>query len=194
MKKASFVRKTTETDVSAEITVNSTGVYNINTGCGFFDHMLEQFSRHSLIDITVKSTGDFHIDQHHIVEDTAIVLGECFKRALGNKKGIERYGFFILPMDEALVESSVDFGGRPYLVLNNDFVKKGTINGFDTDLVREFFHALAYNAGMNIHINVRYGNNDHHIIEAIFKSTARAIRNALTINENLGINSTKGTI
>lgn len=193
-RKSTIERNTSETKISVSVNIDGTGKYNVSTGIGFFDHMLEQLSKHSLIDIDVSCDGDTHIDYHHSVEDVAIALGKAFKESLGDKKGIERYGFFLLPMDETLTEVAIDFSGRPYFCSNLlDFVN-GEFQPFNYELVNEFFYAFSYSAMMNFHVNVKYGKNGHHIIESIFKASARAIRNAVTVNNKIGLNSTKGTL
>lgn len=191
-RKATIERKTTETDISISLNVDGTGEYKVETGVGFLNHMLELFSRHGSFDLTVDAKGDTHIDAHHTAEDIAIVLGDAFAEALGNKRGIRRYGFFLLPMDETLIECAVDFSGRTYL--NYDApIPSSKVGDFDTELVEEFFKAFADRAGINLHIVKRYGRNTHHIIEGIFKCVARAIKDAVVI-ESDRIPSTKGTI
>jgi len=191
---AKIERVTSETKILGNINVDGTGKYSINTGIGFFDHMLEQLSRHSLIDINISCDGDTHIDYHHSVEDVAIALGNAIKKSLGDKKNIERYGFFIIPMDDTLTEVAVDFSGRPYFKSNLKDITSQDFQNFNYELVNEFLYAFSYSAMMNIHVNVKYGENGHHIIESIFKSLARSIRNAIAVNEKVGLNSTKGTL
>ncbi|MBZ4643954.1 MAG: Imidazoleglycerol-phosphate dehydratase [Deferribacteraceae bacterium] len=192
MRKSSLKRATAETEVFVEVNLDGTGEHKIDTGIGFFDHMLELFSKHSNIDLTVKVKGDTHIDYHHTVEDTAIVLGQCILGALGDKKGINRYGFFLLPMDETLIECAMDLSGRTYF--NYDvayFTDKA--GEFDVELVEEFFRAFSDNLKANIHIVKRFGKNTHHIAEAVFKAVARSLRMAVSVVGE-GIPSTKGVI
>lgn len=175
---ATIKRETTETDISVTVNLDGTGKYQVEAGIGFLNHMLELFSKHSLIDLTVKATGDLKIDEHHTVEDIGICLGEALRKAVGDKKGIERYGF-LLPMDEALAEVAIDLGGRSYLVWNVTF-KREKIGDMPTELFEDFFKAIADNLQANIHINVKYGRNEHHIAESVFKSFARALRFAVS--------------
>ncbi len=192
---ATIKRKTTETDITVSVNLDGMGRYKIDTEINFLNHMLALFSKHSLIDITIKAKGDIYIDEHHTVEDIGICLGKALSKALGEKKGIERYGFSLLPMDETLAEVAIDLGGRPYLVWNVSF-KREKIGDMPTELFEDFFKALSDNLKANIHINVKYGRNEHHIIEAIFKSFARAMRFAISQNEK-GKNilpSTKGKL
>lgn len=193
-RKSTIQRDTNETKISVSIDLDGNGTFDIVTGIGFFDHMLEQLSRHSLIDMTIKCNGDTHIDFHHSVEDVAITLGQALREAIGDKKGIERYGFFLLPMDDTLTEVAVDFSGRPYYKSNLKEVVKGEFPSFNFELVDEFLYALSYSAMMNIHLNVKYGNNGHHIIESTFKGLARAIRNAVEKNSRITLNTTKGVL
>lgn len=189
---AELERKTTETDIKLTLNIDGSGRYNVNTGVGFLDHMLELFARHGSFDLDVAASGDTHIDAHHTAEDIAIVLGDAFAKALGDKRGIRRYGFFLLPMDETLIECAVDFSGRTFL--NFDAAIPGyKVGDFDTELVEEFFKAFADRAAMNLHIIKRYGKNTHHIIEGIFKCVARSIKDAVRI-ESDEIPSTKGII
>lgn len=171
------IRKTKETDIKIGVNINGTGKYEINTGIGFFNHMLELFSKHSLIDLRIETNGDLNVDEHHTVEDIGIVLGQALKEALGDKKGIRRYGF-LLPMDESLAEVAIDLGGRPYLVWNVPF-KRDQIGDMPTELFEDFFKALSDNLCANIHINLRYGRNDHHKAEAVFKAFAKALKSAV---------------
>lgn len=191
---ASFERKTNETSAFIQANIDGRGLYKIDTGIKFFDHMLEQFSRHSLIDLFIKTKGDIGIDEHHTVEDTGITLGEALKKALDTKLGIKRYGF-LLPMDETLAEAAIDLGGRPYLVFNCNF-KREKIGDLPTELVEDFFKALSDSLKANIHINVRYGRNDHHKIEAIFKAFAKAMKMACERDPRLknSLLTTKGII
>ncbi|MEM7491549.1 MAG: imidazoleglycerol-phosphate dehydratase HisB [Pseudomonadota bacterium] len=195
MRRASIARKTAETDISVELDLDGTGTYDIRTGVGFFDHMLEQLARHSLIDMTVRCDGDLHIDDHHSVEDTGIALGQALTQAVGDKHGIRRYGSCLLPMDDALVRAALDLSGRPYLCWDVPMTTSH-IKGFDTELVREFFQALATHGGLTLHVDGLRGINSHHIAEAAFKAVARALRDALDPDPRKGdaIPSTKGVL
>ena len=195
MRKASVKRETKETDISVSINLDGTGTYDVETGIGFLDHMLEQLSRHSLIDIKVRAKGDLHIDGHHTTEDTGIALGLALVEALGDKKGIRRYGFSYIPMDEVLTRAAVDISGRPWLVWNVEF-SRDKIGEMDTELFREFFQALAQNAGLTLHVENLYGENNHHIIESCFKALARALRAAVTIDRRQAdqLPTTKGKL
>ena len=195
MRTAKINRKTKETDISCEINIDGTGQNEISTGIGFFDHMLEIFSHHSLIDLKLKALGDTHVDFHHTVEDTAYVLAEAITQAIGEKKGINRYGFFYIPMDESLSRTVIDFSGRPEFVWKVDLGLK-KIGEMDTELFHEFFKAFCNESKCNLHIENFYGNNNHHIIESCFKSFARSIRSALTVDERIKniIPSSKGTL
>ena len=187
-------RKTKETDITIELDLDGTGKADINTGVGFLDHMLDSFARHGLFDLTVKAKGDLEVDSHHLIEDTGIVLGEAIKEAVGDKKGINRYGFFTLSMDEALVLSAVDLSGRPYLVFDVAFSTQ-TMGDYDTQMVKEFFYALSYSAGMNLHLKQFSGDNDHHICEACYKAFAKALCAAVQKNPRIeDVLSTKGKI
>lgn len=192
---ASIQRSTNETKISLDINLDGVGASDIQSGVGFFDHMLDQIARHAMIDINLNCTGDVHIDDHHSVEDCGITLGQAIKQALGDKAGINRYGHFSLAMDETLVDSALDFSGRGFLVFDINF-PSSKIGSFDTELVREFFQALAVNAGMTLSIRAIHGVNSHHLCEAAFKSVARAIRMAVEPDQrNAGrIPSTKGSI
>ena len=192
---AKVSRKTKETEISVSLDVDGVGKADMATGVGFFDHMLEQLSRHSLVDITVRATGDLHIDDHHTVEDTGIALGQALSRALGERRGISRYASIDLAMDETLTAAAIDISGRPFLVWNVAF-PSAKIGTFDTELVREFFQALAQNAGITLHVNNRYGANSHHIAETCFKAVARALRAAMAPDPRQAdaIPSTKGTL
>jgi imidazoleglycerol-phosphate dehydratase len=195
MRNAKVNRKTKETDISCEINIDGTGQNEISTGIGFFDHMLEIFSHHSLIDLKLKADGDIHVDFHHTVEDAAYVLAEAINQAIGEKKGINRYGFFYIPMDESLSRTVIDFCGRPEFVWKvNLGLKK--IGEMDTELFHEFFKAFCNASKCNLHIENFYGDNNHHIIESCFKSFARSIRQALTVDERIKniIPSSKGTL
>ena len=187
-------RKTGETDITIEIDLDGSGKSEINTGIGFFDHMLSAFARHGFFDLKVICKGDINVDGHHSVEDTGIVLGQAIAKALGDKKGIKRYGSFILPMDETLVMSAIDLCGRPYFDMDAEF-KAPMVGEFDTQLVREFFYAVSYGAMMNLHLRVITGINDHHKIEAMFKAFAKALDEATMIDERIaGVLSTKGSL
>lgn len=194
MRVAEIERNTKETQIKLRLDLDGSGVAKINTGLGFFDHMLTLFTAHSKIDLTLEVRGDLYVDGHHTVEDSGIALGQAFRAALGDKKGIRRYGFFVLPMDETLAQTAIDFCGRPYLVYNASFPVE-RVGNFDLELAREFWLGFANSAACNLHINVLYGQNGHHISEAIFKSTARAARMAIEFDprEN-GVPSTKGTL
>ncbi len=192
---ASIARKTNETAIEVEIDLDGTGRFEISTGIGFFDHMLEQLSRHSLIDMTVRAKGDLHIDDHHTVEDTGIALGQAVLRALGERKGIRRYASIDLAMDETLTRAALDVSGRPYLVWKVDF-SRPKVGSFDTELFREFFQAFAQNAGITLHVWNHYGENNHHIAETCFKAVARALRTAIETDprQPQSVPSTKGTL
>lgn len=194
-RKASISRDTAETKISASINLDGDGVYDIETGIGFLDHMLEQLSRHSLIDITLKADGDLHIDMHHTVEDCGIVLGQAFKKALGDKAGITRYASIDLAMDETLTRVAVDVSGRPFLIWQVEF-DRPKIGEMDTELFQEWFQAFAQNAGITLHIKNEYGVNNHHIAETCFKALARALRMAVELDPRQGgrIPSTKGSL
>lgn len=195
MRSATISRKTAETEISVEIALDGTGAYDNQTGVGFFDHMLDQLSRHSLIDMTVRCTGDTHIDDHHSVEDVGIALGQALAEALGDKRGIRRYGECHLAMDDAQVRTALDLSGRPYLVWNVD-MPTAKIGTFDTELVREFFQALSTHGGITLHVDRLHGINSHHIAEAAFKSVARALRMAVEPDprKSDAIPSTKGSL
>ncbi len=188
-------RKTNETDISVRVDLDGTGTSKIATGVGFFDHMLEQLSRHSLIDMDIEAKGDLHIDDHHTVEDTGIAIGIALARALGERRGIVRYASLDLAMDETLTRAAVDVSGRPFLVWNAEFTSP-KIGTFDTELCREFFQALAQNAGITLHVTNHYGANNHHVAETCFKAVARVLRAAIEIDPRQAdrIPSTKGTL
>ena len=191
---ADYVRKTKETDISLHLNLDGTGSSSINTGIGFFDHMLDGFARHGLFDLKVNVAGDLAVDCHHTIEDTGIVLGNAIKEAVGDKKGIRRYGSCILPMDETLVLCAVDLSGRPYLVFDGEFTTD-RVGYMDTEMVKEFFYAISYTAGMNLHIRVLSGGNSHHMIEAMFKAFAKALDQATVIDPRItDILSTKGSL
>jgi imidazoleglycerol-phosphate dehydratase len=195
MRTGAVTRKTKETDIVAGVALDGTGLANIATGIGFFDHMLEQLARHSLIDIEIHAAGDLHIDQHHTVEDTGIALGQAVRQALGDMAGITRFADVLLPMDETLTRVAVDISGRPFLVFRTKFAQ-AKIGNFDTELVREFFQAFTTHAAMNIHVETLYGENAHHIAESSFKGLARALRAAVALDprQKGAIPSTKGLL
>lgn len=195
MRTASMDRKTKETEISVELNLDGTGSYDVKTGIGFLDHMLEQLSRHSLMDLKVRCQGDLHIDGHHTTEDCGIVIGLAIKKALGDLKGITRYASAYIPMDETLSRAAIDISGRPFLVWNVDFPRE-KIGEMDTELFEEFFRAFAFAAGMTLHVENLYGVNSHHIIESCFKATARALRAAVEIDPRKAdaVPSTKGTL
>lgn len=187
-------RKTNETRIQLEFNIDGTGKTRIDTGIGFFDHMLSSFARHGFFNMDLVAKGDLYVDSHHTIEDTGIVLGEGLKEALGDKKGIKRFGSFMLPMDDALVLCSLDLSGRPYLVFNGEFTVD-RVGYMDTEMVKEFFYAAAYSAGMNLHIKVLEGSNNHHIIEAMFKAFGKALDEATRIDDRIiDVLSTKGTL
>jgi imidazoleglycerol-phosphate dehydratase len=195
MRKAALERKTKETAISAEVDLDGSGAFDIATGVGFLDHMLEQLSRHSLIDIRLKAKGDLHIDAHHTTEDSGIVLGQAVAQALGDKKGITRYASIDLPMDETLTRVAIDISGRPYLIWRVQFPTQ-KVGEMDTELFREWFQAFAQNAGITLHIENIYGENSHHIAETCYKGLARALRAAIAIDPALRgeLPSTKGML
>jgi imidazoleglycerol-phosphate dehydratase len=195
MRTGAVSRKTKETDIAVSVDLDGTGVAKIVTGIGFFDHMLEQLARHSLIDIEIQAAGDLHIDQHHTVEDTGIALGQAIRQALGERTGIARFADALLPMDETLTRVAVDVSGRPFLVFKTKFAR-AKIGGFDTDLVREFFQAFTTHAAMTIHVETLYGENAHHVAESSFKGLARALRAAIALDprQKGAIPSTKGSL
>ena len=192
---ATIVRKTKETDITATVKLDGTGAYDVSTGVGFLDHMIEQLARHSLIDIALKAKGDLHIDFHHTTEDSAIVLGQAVAKALGERAGITRYGDVHLPMDETLTRIALDVSGRPYLIWDVTF-SRDKLGDMDTELFREWFQAFAQNAGITLHIANLSGENNHHIAETCFKGLARALRIAITLDSRQAgrVPSTKGTL
>ena len=195
MRKAKIERKTKETDIQAEINLDGKGDYSINTSIPFFDHMISLMCKHGLFDLRLKAKGDIDIDYHHTVEDVGIVLGNAFKKALGDMTGISRYGNSSVPMDESIAMVSLDISNRAYLVYKVSFPKKAKLKDFDPDLIEDFFQAFVSNAGITLHINVPYGRNTHHIIEAVFKATGRALRQAVTIDPKIkGLLTTKGML
>ncbi|MCX8254697.1 Imidazoleglycerol-phosphate dehydratase [Beijerinckiaceae bacterium RH AL1] len=195
MRTATIARETNETKIQVTVALDGTGRSSCATGVGFFDHMLDQLARHSLVDIEVKAVGDLHIDDHHTVEDVGIALGQALRQALGDRAGISRYADALLPMDETLSRAAIDISGRPFLVFRTEFPRE-KIGTFDTELVREFFQAFAMNAGMTLHIETFYGANAHHIAESCFKAVARALKAAIAIDprQQGAIPSTKGTL
>ncbi|GFE48382.1 imidazoleglycerol-phosphate dehydratase [Roseobacter cerasinus] len=195
MRSHSLTRATAETEITVTLDLDGTGAYDNKTGVGFFDHMLDQLARHALIDLTVRATGDLHIDDHHTVEDTGIAIGQALAAALGDKRGIRRYGSCLLPMDDALVRCALDLSARPFLIWNVD-LPSPTIGSFDSELVREFFQALSTHGGITLHIDMLHGLNSHHIAEATFKSVARALRDAIEVDPRKAddIPSTKGAL
>jgi imidazoleglycerol-phosphate dehydratase len=195
MRTATIERKTRETEIIVSLDLDGSGEYDIDTGIGFLDHMLESFSRHSLIDLKVRAQGDLHVDFHHTNEDTAIVIGQAIKKALGDFAGIRRFGSILMPMDEALTRVAIDCSNRPYLIWKVAFPRP-KIGDMDTELFREWFQALAQNAGICLHIENLYGENSHHIVETCFKGTARALRQAIEIDERMdgAVPSSKGTL
>ncbi len=195
MRKGRLERKTKETDIRVEINLEGTGKYAVDTSVPFLDHMLTLMGKHGLFDLVVKAKGDVEIDDHHTVEDTGIALGKALKQALGDMKGITRYGQASVPMDEALASVCLDISGRSYLVYKVEFPKKSRLREFDPDLIEDFMQAFAANAGVTLHVGVAYGRNTHHIIEAVFKALGRALRQAVTIDPRVkGVPSTKGKI
>lgn len=191
---ATISRKTKETEINMELTLDGSGKSQIETGIGFFNHMLDSFARHGFFDLKLTVKGDLYVDAHHTVEDTGIVLGQAIKNALADKQGIKRYGSFLLPMDEALVLCAIDLSGRPYLSFDMNFTVD-KVGYLDTELVKEFFYAISYSAGMNLHIKQLSGDNNHHIVEAAFKAFAKALDEACGIDPRIqGVLSTKGTI
>lgn len=195
MRIATITRQTAETDIAVEVNLDGTGAYNVSTGIGFLDHMVEQFSRHSLIDITCRIKGDLHVDQHHTTEDCAIAIGQAITQALGDKGGIGRYGSAYSPMDETLARVALDISGRPYFVWKAAF-SQARLGEMDTELFEHWFHSISQAAGLTLHIELLYGSNNHHIIEAIFKGFARAMRTAVEIDPRKAgaVPSTKGIL
>lgn len=195
MNRTATVRRTTnETDINMTLNIDGVGDSEIKTGIGFFDHMLSGFAKHGFFDLKMELNGDLDVDGHHSIEDAGIVLGQAIKEAIGDKKGIRRYGSFILPMDDALVLCALDLSGRPYFVYEGEFAAE-KVGCMDTELVKEFFYAVSYSAGMNLHIKMLSGSNAHHIIEAMFKAFAKALDEATAIDERIqDVLSTKGTL
>lgn len=191
---SNIIRKTGETDIEVGINIDGEGNYTIDTGIGFFDHMLSLMAKHGIFNLSVKAKGDLNVDSHHTIEDVGIVIGSCIKEALKDKNGIKRYGTAFVPMDEALATVSLDISGRPFLVFEAEFTSN-ILGNYDTEMTEEFFRALAFNAGITLHARVLYGKNNHHMIEALFKALGRALREAVTIDERIkGVMSTKGCI
>ncbi|NLC75378.1 MAG: imidazoleglycerol-phosphate dehydratase HisB [Clostridiales bacterium] len=194
MRTAKITRKTGETDIKLKLNLDGQGKAETDTGIGFFDHMIDAFARHGMFDVDLKVKGDLNVDGHHSVEDTGIVLGEAIRKAVGDKKGISRYGYFVLPMDEALVVCAIDLCGRPYYVSDARF-PSGMVGDFDTELVNEFFYAVSYSGAMNLHFRVLSGNNTHHIIEAMFKAFSKALDMAVSVDPRItDVLSTKGVL
>lgn len=194
LRKSEVNRNTSETDISLKFYIDGSGKGEISTGIGFFDHMLNSFTRHGLFDMKLNVKGDLYVDTHHTIEDTGIVLGQAIKEAVGDKKSIKRFGSVILPMDEALVLCSLDLSGRPYLVMDTEFTTD-RVGYFDTEMVKEFFYAISYSAGMNLHFKVLSGTNNHHIIECMFKAFAKALDEATIRDERItDVLSTKGSL
>jgi imidazoleglycerol-phosphate dehydratase len=195
MRTASLARKTHETDIAVEVNLDGTGSYAVSTGIGFLDHMIEQFSRHSLIDIVCRVKGDLHVDQHHTAEDSAIAIGQAIAEALGDKRGIGRYGSAYSPMDETLARVALDISGRPYFVWKAAFTQE-KLGELDTELIEHWFHSIGQAVGITLHIELLYGTNNHHICEAIFKGFARAMRTAVELDARKGdaVPSTKGQL
>jgi len=195
MRTAEIHRKTAETSIDVVVNLDGTGLYTVSTGIGFLDHMLEQLSRHSLIDLTVKTVGDLHVDQHHTTEDTGIAIGEAIAKALGDKRGIARYGTAYSPMDETLTRVALDISGRPWLVWKAAFNVQ-RLGEWDTELIEHWFHSFAQSAGITLHVQNLYGSNNHHIVESCYKGLARALRQAVEIDPRKAdsIPSTKGTL
>ena len=194
MRDATITRTTSETAISVSLSLDGTGTAKVSTGVGFFDHMLDQLAKHSLIDMTITAKGDLHIDDHHTVEDVGIAIGQALSKALGDKKGIRRYGHFALAMDDAQIACALDLSARPYLICNLDFPTQ-KIGSFDTELVREFFQALSTHGGITLHIDKKHGFNSHHIAEAAFKAVAKSLRMAVEKDpRNDALPSTKGAL
>ena len=195
MRKATIERKTKETEISVSLDLDGNGNYDVSTGIGFLDHMLEQLSRHSLIDLTVKAKGDLHIDFHHTTEDTGIAIGEAFSEALGDRKGITRYASALIPMDETLSRIALDISNRPYLIWRVDFTKP-KLGDMDTELFKEWFQAFAQSAGITLHVENDYGENSHHIVESCYKGLARSLKMAIDIDPRQAnaVPSTKGVL
>ncbi len=195
MRRTSVERKTKETDIKMDLDLDGTGRYKIDTSIPFLDHMLSLMSKHGLFDLKIKAKGDIEVDDHHTVEDAGIVLGKAFRQALGDMRGIRRYGQASVPMDETLASVNLDMSGRPYLVYRVEFPKKNKLKGFDPDLIEDFLQAFVSHSGTTLHVSVPYGRNTHHIIEAVFKALGRALRQAVEIDPRVkGVPSTKGKL
>lgn len=199
MRTSSLERNTKETQIKLSVNLDGTGKADIKTGIAFFDHMLTLLAFHSDFDLTIEGHGDHEwvgMDPHHLIEDIAIALGKCIDEALGDRRGIKRYGAFTIPMDEALVTANLDISGRPFLVFNADLTGNPKLGGYDVEMTEEFFRALAFNAGITLHLNANYGKNNHHLIEGMFKSTARSLKEAVSIDESKAdlVPSSKGII
>ncbi|MHB8881579.1 MAG: imidazoleglycerol-phosphate dehydratase HisB [Thermodesulfovibrionales bacterium] len=195
MRRSKIERKTKETDIAVDLNLDGGGKYSVRTSVPFLDHMLSLMAKHGLFDLTIKAKGDIEIDDHHTVEDVGIALGKALKQALGDMKGISRYGQASVPMDETLASAILDISGRPYLVYKVEFSKKSKLKEFDPDLIEDFMHGFVAHAGITLHINVAYGRNTHHIIEAVFKALGRALRQAVQIDPRVkGVPSTKGKL
>lgn len=193
-RKATVERKTSETDIKLYFNIDGSGIAEVDTGIGFLDHMLRSFAKHGLFDLQIQMKGDLYVDCHHTIEDVGIVLGEAIKQAIGNKVSIKRYGSVMLPMDETLILCAIDLSGRPYLVFHGDF-QSHTVGYFDTQMVKEFFYAVSYSAGINLHIKQLDGENDHHIIEGMFKAFAKALDEATLKDPRItSVLSTKGSL
>lgn len=193
-RKAVIERNTLETKIKVELDIDGSGEYKIDTGIGFFDHMITMIAKHGNVDLNVSAEGDLDVDFHHTVEDVGIVIGQCIKKALGDKSGIKRYGTFFVPMDESLEMASIDLSGRPYLVFEGE-LRSPKVGDMDTELVEEFFRALAFNSDMTLHVKSLYGKNTHHVIEGMFKAFSHAFREAYTKDSEIkGVLSTKGVI
>jgi imidazoleglycerol-phosphate dehydratase len=193
-RRARLERKTRETEILVQLAIDGAGEYDVETGLPFFDHMLESFAKHGLFDLHLRARGDLEVDAHHTVEDVGIVLGQAFREALGSAQGIERYGFFVLPMAEAKVEVALDVSNRPYFVYRVDLANE-RVGGFDVALAEDFLYAFSQNAGLDLHVELRYGRSPHHVIEAVFKGLARALRRACARDPGVtGVPSVKGTL
>lgn len=194
MRKSEIERNTSETSIKISLDLDGTGKYNINTGIGFFDHMLNLTCKHGLLDLDIQAKGDLEVDSHHTIEDIGIVLGKCIEKAIGDKKGIKRYGTSFLPMDETLALASLDISGRPFLVFDGEFTCD-KLGDFDVEMVEEFFRAVVFNAGITLHLKIMYGKNNHHMVEALFKAFGRAFREAVSKDSKIkGVMSTKGVL
>lgn len=194
LRQCAIQRKTGETDISVSLNLDGQGTYEIDSGIGFFDHMLSLMTKHGLLDMKLEAVGDLNVDSHHTVEDIGIVIGQCIAKALGDKAGIKRYGTSLVPMDEAMASVNIDISGRPFLVFNDHFTCD-KLGDLDCEMVEEFFRAVAFNAGITLHCNVLYGKNNHHMAEALFKAFGRALRKAVEKDERIkGVMSTKGIL